>query len=134
MQVGGSELHLRSIAPALVRRGWRVALCSLAGDGPLRAEFEREGVTVLVPPVNRNSDMKVVARFTKLAIAVGYLLAVYLRYRPRIVHFFLPRSYLTGAPLAVLANIRVRIMSRRSLNAYQEGHPILARFERLCHK
>lgn len=134
MQVGGSELHLRMIASALVKRGWRVSLCSLSGDGPLRHEFERDGVTVYIPPVDRNNNMNIVTRFAKLAIAASYLLALFLRRRTKIVHFFLPQAYLTGAPLALLAQVPVRIMSRRSLNVYQVSHPILREAERLCHK
>lgn len=36
LEVGGTERHLALIAAALIRRGWKVAVYSLAGDAPLR--------------------------------------------------------------------------------------------------
>ena len=45
--------------------------------------------------------------------------------RPHIIHFFLPRAYLIGAPLALITRVPTRVMSRRSLNNYQAKHPIL---------
>ena len=42
---------------------------------------------------------------------------------------FLPEAYLVGAPLALLAGIKLRIMSRRSLNVYQSEHRVAAFFE-----
>ena len=59
---------------------------------------------------------------------------LFLSRRPQIVHFFLPEAYLVGAPLAVLARIPVRLMSRRSLNDYQSSWPGARRLERLLHK
>lgn len=134
LQIGGSEQHLFMVATALARRGFCIAVCSLSGDGPLRESFEREGVTVLIPPVNRGRKMNLIVRFSKLLIAVVYLWAAYIWRRPKIAHFFLPHAYLAGAPLALLANIRIRVMSRRSLNTYQRPHPVLRRLELLLHK
>ena len=55
--------------------------------------------------------------------------------RPNIVHFFLPKAYLVGAPIAMFAGVPIKIMSRRSLNDYQAGHPILRKLElRLHHR
>ncbi|MFN3656967.1 MAG: glycosyltransferase [Pseudolabrys sp.] len=134
LQVGGSELHLCAVANELRRRGWPVAICSLSGDGPLKARVQATGATLLLPPVSRGGHMNPFVRFSKLAITAGYLLAIFLRRRPAIVHFFLPRAYLMGAPLAVLARLPIKVMSRRSLNYYQDAHPVLRRAERLAHK
>src|SRR5690606_17546627 len=54
--------------------------------------------------------------------------------RPDIVHFFLPGPYLLGAPLALLCGVPVRIMSRRSMNIYQQKHPFMRRLERYLHR
>jgi glycosyltransferase involved in cell wall biosynthesis len=55
--------------------------------------------------------------------------------RPHIAHFFLPQSYLMGAPLAILARTRVKLMSRRSMNNYQAKYPGFIRtFELRLHR
>ena len=60
----------------------------------------------------------------------GFLLSA----RPRIVHFFLPAAYLIGAPIAIAARARIRVMSRRSLNLYQSRHPFSRRIELMLHR
>jgi glycosyltransferase involved in cell wall biosynthesis len=70
----------------------------------------------------------------RLALSSLKLLAIMARRRPTIVHFFLPASYMIGAPLAILARIPIRVMSRRSLNLYQQNHPILRIVERHLHQ
>lgn len=134
LTIGGSERHLATIAPKLVARGWRVSLFSLSGDGPLRAELENGGVTILQSPIARSREhASIASRTVRFAVAAAALLVAMLRRRPSIVHFFLPAAYVTGAPLAWLAGIPVRIMSRRSLNVYQMRRPGIARLERHLH-
>jgi len=64
---------------------------------------------------------------------MAHLLASIARRRPRIIHFFLPPAYMTGAPLALLAGVPIRVMSRRSLNVYQDGHRFARAMERRLH-
>lgn len=135
LQVGGSERHISSLARALRSRGRQISIYCLSGTGPLRAELESGGVTVLLPPVDRGTATRsLFIRMLRLSLAAAGLLAVLLRRRPRIVHFFLPEAYITGAPLAVLAGLRPRVMSRRSLNHYQVRRPVLGRMERQLHR
>jgi glycosyltransferase involved in cell wall biosynthesis len=51
-----------------------------------------------------------------------------------VTHFFLPSAYVVGGLAAVAAAVGPRLMSRRSLNDYQVGHPLLAAIERFLHK
>jgi glycosyltransferase involved in cell wall biosynthesis len=70
-----------------------------------------------------------------LAPAAGLLsvLRELLAWRPDAVHFFLPEAYILGGLAAWCAGARPRVMSRRSLNAYQAAHPRAARVERWLH-
>jgi len=114
---GGAERHLASLAAQLQARGWSVAVYSLAGLGGGAAEHYAEGIDLVRPPLERRPGREIVARRVfRFALAVGYLFVTMLRRRPQIIHFFLPASYLVGAPLGALARIPVRVMSRRSLN------------------
>jgi glycosyltransferase involved in cell wall biosynthesis len=75
-------------------------------------------------------------RFTQaiaLALSVIKLLWVLVRWRPAVAHFFLPISYVLGAPAALLAQTPICIMSRRSLNRYQRNHPLLRKLELRLH-
>lgn len=135
LQVGGSERHLSAVARALRRRGRRIAIYCLSGSGPLQAELERDGITVLLPPVERNGGpASVILRVLRLSLAAAHLFTVMLRRRPAVVHFFLPEAYLTGAPFAVLAGLPLRVMSRRSLNLYQKRRPMFGRIEGRLHR
>jgi glycosyltransferase involved in cell wall biosynthesis len=134
LNVGGTERQLVAIALALVRLGWRISVYSLAGSGPLRAELERGGVTVVLPPVNRPlDDASRLRRSVALALAVPHLAFSMLKRRPAIVHFLLPEAYLVGAPIAGLARIPVKVMSRRSLDLYQTNS-FIRRFELWLHR
>lgn len=132
LDVGGTERHLAMLAPALVRRGWPVTVFSLKGDGPLRSVLESAGVDV-VGATSRSGDTGHSGRIGVLLSAARALWRE-LRRRPAIVHFFLPEAYLVGAPLAALARVPARVMSRRSLNAYQASYPFVGAVEKVLHR
>jgi glycosyltransferase involved in cell wall biosynthesis len=123
LSIGGSERQMALLASALAKEGMKIAVYSL-NDGVIRADLERAGIEVIVAPG---------AGMMSVPFAALRLLGFMLRRRPGIVHFFLPAAYLIGAPLAVLARIRVRIMSRRSLNNYQRN-AVIRLLERLWHR
>jgi L-malate glycosyltransferase len=54
------------------------------------------------------------------------------RERPDIVHAFLFRSYVLGAPIARMARIPVFVAGRRSLGDFKEGRPVALAAERLA--
>lgn len=122
LRVGGSERQLAALARALVGEGKTIAVYSLM-DGPVRTELEQAGVETVV--ANRFGR-------AGIPLAALHLFWFMRRHRPGIVHFFLPAAYLVGAPLAVLARVPVRVMSRRSLNTYQR-HALIRGLERSWH-
>jgi glycosyltransferase involved in cell wall biosynthesis len=134
-EIGGTERHVLSVVRALVKTGWRVSVYCLAGDGPLRVAFEESGATVVLPPVNAGRERKsLVARIARLAVVVVHLFAVLVRRRGAIVHIFLPSAYVLAGPLVLLARSPIRIMSRRSLNAYRISRPLVWRLEQYLHR
>lgn len=135
LNIGGTERHLSNVARALSRAGWRVCVYSLAGDGPLREEMESAGVKVILPPIDRTAiPDSLIIRALRMLLSSVYLTYVMARERPRIVHFFLPAAYLIGAIAASLARVKIRIMSRRSLNNYQQGYPVVRWLEMKLHR
>jgi glycosyltransferase involved in cell wall biosynthesis len=134
MGVGGTELHLASVSAALAARGWNVAVYSAAG-GPVAELLKAGHVRLILPPgVNRLSGASPGGGTFRWTVTALHLLGVLLRERPPIVHFFLPAAYLIGAPLAIAVRIRLRVMSRRSLNRYQNKSRLVAPLERWLHR
>jgi glycosyltransferase involved in cell wall biosynthesis len=131
LSVGGTEKHLVSISRALRSRGWNVAVYSTGGSGPLVKELGIGGVRVI--PAPNLCGISAIGRIFRLPITALHLLGVLLKERFAVVHFFLPEAYLVGAPLALLAGVKLRIMSRRSLNVYQSKHWVASFLERRWH-
>lgn len=132
--IGGTERHLLRVSRQLSRANWKVCIYSLAGDGPLRMELEAAGIKVILPPVDRATiSDAVILRAMRFALAAMHLTYTMVRVRPRITHFFLPAAYIVGAIAASLTRIRLRVMSRRSLNTYQQAYPFVQRLEMKLH-
>lgn len=128
--IGGTERHLTQVIPRLQAFGWQPTVCCLQYRGPLARLLEHSGIEVLAPPLQ---GLRTLSGGLHLLVAALWLLALLLRRRPRIAHFFLPLPYLVGAPVALLARVPVRVMSRRNLNAYQAKHPLARRIEAWLH-
>lgn len=134
LNVGGAERHVSYVTRALCRAGWSIGVYSLAGDGPLRADLESAGVKVISPPAGQTSFGRLlILRPLWMLIAGTHVIYTMLRMRPKIVHFFLPAAYLIGAIAASLARMKIRVMSRRSLNDYQLAYPMMRWLELKLH-
>lgn len=136
LDVGGAETHLAQVLPRLVTDGFEIAVHTLTGRGALAAPLEAAGVRVVAPPGSAAGAKAggFIGRGLR-ALRAGLSLARFMRgWQPDVVHFFLPESYLVGAPVALLTSNAKRVMSRRSLNDYQAKHPLLAKLERALHK
>ena len=127
LAVGGAEGHLVEVLPRLDRRRFAVTVCATHGPGRYDANMQMAGVTVDAPTRERNGPLAVPAKIFRVIRALR-------RERPDLVHFFLPQAYIVGGLATVLLGIRPRIMSRRSLNAYQANNPLAARFEHWLHR
>jgi glycosyltransferase involved in cell wall biosynthesis len=133
-ELGGTESHLLSIVRSLVRRGWKVSVYVFVAGGPLQERFEESGATILFPPEASLVSAFFIRRMWSLARVGFHLFWTMVKLRPAIAHFFLPMAYVAAAPIALLARVPIRIMSRRSLNSYQAGAWWLSSVERLLHK
>lgn len=134
LDLGGTERHLATLAPELVRRGWSVAIYCTNRLGAFAAGVAAAGVEVIGPPLQRVAGNQPRGRrFLSTGLAASRLFATIRRFRPDIAHFFLPEPYLVGAPAAIMLGVPIRIMSRRGLNFYQQGWPGSRRLEQSLH-
>lgn len=128
---GGAEWHLLQVLPRLLAHNFTVEVFCLHHRGELASEMERRGVSVFGP--ERVSSL-LPKRILYVLFCSFVLFFHLLKHRPDIVHFFLPAAYVLGAPAAVLARCRIRIMSRRSQNNYQRTLFGIGFIERQWHR
>ena len=134
LDVGGSERHLVQLLPSLARRGRDVAVYCLYRRGIQAEDLQKSGIEVLGPPFERPADaIRGIGDYARHVALLLKLFGLLISRRPDIVHFFLHRAYIMGAPLARIARIPVRIMSRRSLNLYQLNWRHALSLERRLH-
>ena len=131
--LGGAERHIALVAPQLQHYGWQPTIYCISHRGTQSAEVERAGATVIGPPSELAPGQTRIGKAARLLVSGFRLLRLMLVARPQVVHFFLPLAYLMGAPLALLTRVPVLVMSRRSLNNYQQQYPHLRRIELWLH-
>jgi glycosyltransferase involved in cell wall biosynthesis len=136
LDVGGAESHLARLLPRIDRRRFRILVYTLTHKGELAPRLIDAGIEVIGPPWGerlRNSARPPLRRFLLPGFSALGLLFLLWRRRPHVIHFFLPAAYIVGGLCSFLAPPAARVMSRRSLDHYQRGHPYLARIERFLH-
>ena len=130
---GGTESHLVTVLPRLADAGLYVAVFCLAERGPRAVELEQAGVRVLAASRLANRREKRLLYPLQAGLDCSALYAFARQWRPHVAHFFLPGPYLLGTPVAMAAQIPIRVMSRRSLAHYQQNWMGARHIERLLH-
>ncbi len=135
LEVGGAERHLSQILPALKSLGFSIRVHVLSDKAPLKPIFDRAGIEVYLGPNLDWIAITFLRRPIRLFISLTRLILSFLKNRNEIRHVFLPEAYLLTAVAARLTFFSdPLVMSRRSLNDYQQRRPILGRLERLIHR
>jgi glycosyltransferase involved in cell wall biosynthesis len=135
LNIGGAERHLVQVLPYLMQHNFIITVFTLGRKGKLASVLEGRSVRVVQPLfATELSYFPSILRKPLLSLSAflsfGYLL---LRWRPSIVHFFLPAAYLLGSICSLLLGNRILVMSRRSLNHYQLKYPLLTKLEKRLH-
>ena len=130
LDIGGTERHLCQILPRLHGNEFEFTVTTISRRGALASCLERGGIEIMSPNfvnwITKFRLLNLVSTFVWLAMLIA-------RSRPHVIHTFLPAAYLMGGICAILLKVPVRIMSRRSLNVYQQKHPLLQRLEFWLH-
>ncbi|MGF1610885.1 MAG: glycosyltransferase [Kiloniellales bacterium] len=127
LTVGGTERHLVAVLPKLDRARFRIEVMTTRGAGPLDQALRDQDIPVMPAPAAFSGQANAL-------VALPWLWWHLMRQRPDLVHFLLPEAYLVGGLAALLAARRCCVMSRRSLNVYQDNRPISRRLEHLMHR
>jgi glycosyltransferase involved in cell wall biosynthesis len=138
LNIGGTEKHLSMILPALAKQGWQIKIITLqaSGEPNLLPIFEAAGIKVST--VNRH-QFRGLPHFLRRGVCLARcffkLWREFRRDRLTVTHCFLPQAYLLSMMAAFFARLpAVIVMSRRSLNYYQQQRPLLRWFELRCHR
>ena len=127
LAVGGAEKHLATVLPRLKTKGFDIRVVTARGEAVLDQKLRDNGIPVINTPAVRPSPLRRLAACREFRRQMR-------SWRPHVVHFFLPEAYILGGLTAWLARHPVRVMSRRSLNVYQRGRPVVVALERFLHK
>jgi glycosyltransferase involved in cell wall biosynthesis len=139
LNVGGCERHLATVYPRLAALGLKVGIVTFRRGGPLENDVRAGGVELLclervVPHTTIfGVDVSRLDAHVEQIIVVRDIVRLLRSRRVAIAHFFLPGAYIFGGLGALLAGHSNTVMSRRSLNDYQKGHPRAASIERFLH-
>lgn len=134
LEVGGAERHLSQVLPVLRSAGFLIKLHVLSNKAPLKPIFDNAGIPVYLGP-NLDWMPSLIRRPVRLIASLTKLMISFLKNRNAIRHVFLPEAYLLTAIAARLTFFSgPLVMSRRSLNDYQQRRPLLGKLERLMHR
>jgi glycosyltransferase involved in cell wall biosynthesis len=116
LQTGGAERVVADLARSLDRSRFRALVCCLNFKGRLAEELEREGIPVFALGKRPKLDPVLLVRLARLMR----------RERVDVVHTHLWTSSLWGRLAAVLAGVRVKVVTEHNLDTWRRGWHFLA--------
>lgn len=125
--MGGAERQLLEILRRLDKHRLLPSVATTRGEGPLDAAVRDLGVELFTPRLPVTGESRALFVVPQLA---GHMR----RFRPDLVHLFLPEAYILGSAAALLAGCRRRVMSRLNLNIYLQTRPLVRRIEAALHR
>jgi glycosyltransferase involved in cell wall biosynthesis len=128
--LGGTEKQVVLLAQGLRSRGIDVHVLLMFKGGPRESGLrEAEIPVVRLGFVSGGAGPRMLLAN---AVAFARLVRRLRRLRPDILHAFLFHSYVTAAPAARLAGVRVVVAGRRSLGDFKRGRRVLLAVEHLA--
>lgn len=127
MDIGGTEKHVLHLINSLSKEKFKIELHLLYREGNLVNEVSKR-IKIFTPKFKFNSRLKHFVNFFSSYLRIK-------KSNPDIIHCFLPHAYLFGGLIGLIHKKKV-IMSRRSLNTYQDNYKFLPikKIEGFLHK
>ena len=131
---GGTEKHVMDIASSIDRRRFSPCVISTAMGGPMEEELAIRGIPVHLLDYRGLSLQP--GRALPLLLEGRRFFKAFARIlekrRVAILHSYLPAANILSMAGNLLRRSKVRIVSKRALCRYKEGHPVYSRFEDLA--
>ncbi len=126
--LGGTEKQVVLLAKGLQSRGIETSVCLLFEGGPREQALRAAGVPVVY--LGFPSSITLLRKLPSNIAAFARLVRHLRQLRPDVLHAFLYHSYVTAAPAARLARVKVLVAGRRSLGDFKQGRRVLLAVER----
>ena len=128
LNVGGTEKQLIKIVNALSKKNWKIEIITLQEKGILNKYLNKK-------IVSNNLNIKSSFKLIKLIKITYKLVKIFKKNPSTLTHFFLPQAYIIGMISSIISQAKCKlIMSRRSLNLYQNKNFLYKTIERLLHQ
>lgn len=130
---GGTEKHVMDLASHIDRRRFSPCVISTGMGGPMEGELASRGIPVHLLDYRGLSlrPGKALPLFRDARRFFGALDRILRERRIALLHSYLPAANILGMAAGLRRRTRVRIVSKRALCRYKEGHPVESRFEDL---
>ena len=135
LNLGGTEKHLLNTLP-YIKKEFNLSIYTFKEKGELSFYFEQNGIKVYTVFFSKylNKLPKVLKFFFLLPITIINLFIIIQKLKPKIIHMFLPESYIIGSISSYFNKNIIKIMSRRSKNYYFSKKFYLRSLEKFIHK
>ena len=128
LNVGGTEKQLLKIINYLVKKNWEIELITLKEKGILAKYLNKK---IKINNLNIKGSFKIIKFFE----SIFKLFKIFKKDPYTLTHFFLPQAYILGMFSSIITNSKCKlIMSRRSLNFYQNKIIFCQSIEKFLHK
>jgi glycosyltransferase involved in cell wall biosynthesis len=127
---GGAEHQMMMLIEGLVRRGWKCQVFALDDTGPLRARLHDMNVPIHKMDFGRKTTrMGSILTVLRAPFSLAWIA---IRWRPDVMHAYLPLTNLIAAFAGRLAFLPLVITSKRALGTHQERHPYWSFLDRMA--
>jgi glycosyltransferase involved in cell wall biosynthesis len=128
---GGTEKHVLELASRIDRRRFSPCVISTAEDGTMEEEFTGRGIPVYRLPYRGLSfrPTKFLPLLREARAFFRGFARILAESRVAVLHAYLPAANVLGMAGALRCRTRVRIVGKRALCRYKEGHPTYSLFE-----
>jgi len=134
LNVGGAEQHLLRVMPKLCHE-FNIKIYTTNFPGVLADNMQRQGIPVIAPKGWRwLNKIGKLGKIILAAVSLIQLIGLLIKMKPRIIHFYLPKSYILGGVAAFVTNCKCWVMSRRIIYSDQYRASWLFRIEKKLHK
>jgi len=130
LRMGGAEKQMVTLIEGLVRRGWKCKVFILYSSGPLQARLNVINVPIHTMDFAQKTTR--VSSISTLVFSPFRLAWLAMRWRPDVLHAYLPLTNLIGAIAGRLAFVPLVITSRRALGTHQDRKSYWRSFDRMA--
>ena len=131
---GGTEKHVLDLSSHLDRRLFKPCVISTAGGGAMEEALTGHGIPVNILDYRGVSlhPSRALPLFRDARDFFRSFAQILVEHRVSVLHTYLPAANVLGMAAATWDRTRVRIVSKRALCRYKEGHTLYSHFEDLA--